>query len=185
MTEARQKIKDALIYYIDIRKFPDVTVSELTQLAQVGRSTFYRNYHDIYEVYESLVDDFLEKSTGIAYLSLIERSVSQGEIAEFLNRRELINESIGFNDRDAIVFDYIFDSRDFILIKSLHDKVLRMVADYQRQEGKSEEEANFYAKFCTSACILDTVAKYKKRNSFELDILPIAIRALIGGAEDV
>lgn len=64
--KTRQKIEAGLMQLLESRHLNQVTVSALCQLVKINRSTFYRNYHDTYDVYEQmerrLTEQFLRES---------------------------------------------------------------------------------------------------------------------------
>ncbi len=50
----RMVIKDSLMQLLEKKHLSEITVKELCELAQINRATFYRNYMDIYDVYEQI-----------------------------------------------------------------------------------------------------------------------------------
>lgn len=60
-----EKIEAAIVDFIDEGKFSEITVADITEKAGVGKSTFYRYYKDIYEVYGHLVDGFVERCENL------------------------------------------------------------------------------------------------------------------------
>ncbi|KAA8817348.1 TetR/AcrR family transcriptional regulator [Bifidobacterium callitrichos] len=44
-----------------------ITVTELTELADVNRVTFYAHYHDVYDMFDQLRLDLIEMYTGMTY----------------------------------------------------------------------------------------------------------------------
>src|SRR5512138_2151397 len=56
----RDRLGDALIALIQEKKFDDITVQEVLDRAQVGRSTFYMHYRDKDDLFLSDVEEFLE-----------------------------------------------------------------------------------------------------------------------------
>ena len=56
----RNALGDALIALIQERPFQDITVQDILDRAQIGRSTFYAHYRDKDDLFLSDVEDFLE-----------------------------------------------------------------------------------------------------------------------------
>lgn len=50
----RMVIKQALYELLETKHLPQITVKELCEKAQINRATFYRNYLDIYDLFEKL-----------------------------------------------------------------------------------------------------------------------------------
>lgn len=53
-------IKQALISLLKTRPFEKITVQDILDETPVTRSTFYKHYHDKYEIAEKMQDDFFE-----------------------------------------------------------------------------------------------------------------------------
>lgn len=49
-TYVREQLTQALLHLLQIKKLDDISVSELTQQAQVGRASFYRNYQSLSDI---------------------------------------------------------------------------------------------------------------------------------------
>lgn len=58
---ARQKIINAYLDSLKNKAYNKITVSSLIRKADVNRSTFYRNFLDIYDLYENICDETAEK----------------------------------------------------------------------------------------------------------------------------
>jgi AcrR family transcriptional regulator len=56
----RNALGDALIALIEERPYQDITVQDILDRAQIGRSTFYAHYRDKDDLFLSDVEDFLE-----------------------------------------------------------------------------------------------------------------------------
>lgn len=71
----KQKIQAALTLLKKEKHLDKIKVSEVTLLAGIGRSTFYRYYHDVYAVFEEMVDEFAERCIEIMkFFCLIRRA---------------------------------------------------------------------------------------------------------------
>lgn len=49
-TYVREQLTRALLYLLQTKKLDDISVSELTQQAQVSRASFYRNYQSLSDI---------------------------------------------------------------------------------------------------------------------------------------
>ena len=56
----KQLLRQALIKLLLEKEIKDITVIELTELADVNRGTFYLHYGNIYELYEQIEQDMLD-----------------------------------------------------------------------------------------------------------------------------
>lgn len=56
----RQAIRDVFIDLLQQKSLNKISVSEITNAANIGRGTFYLHYEDVYSLYEQLVNELLE-----------------------------------------------------------------------------------------------------------------------------
>lgn len=54
-------LKNNLLKLLDKKSITKITVTELCQLSQINRSTFYGHYQDIYDLFEQIETDFLNE----------------------------------------------------------------------------------------------------------------------------
>ena len=63
-TRTKVKIQRTLLELMEKKRFDNITVSDITDLAEINRSTFYRHYVDKYEllevIEENILNDFRE-----------------------------------------------------------------------------------------------------------------------------
>lgn len=60
----RMVIRDALYELLRTKHLPQVTVKEICERADINRATFYRNYQDIYDLFEKIEEELTEKALG-------------------------------------------------------------------------------------------------------------------------
>lgn len=58
----QQVIKSALFNLLKKKHLNEITVKDICQLADVNRSTFYRNYLDIYDLFEKVEQELTEQA---------------------------------------------------------------------------------------------------------------------------
>ena len=82
---AAEKIQQALVECLKEKMaIESITISYITEKAGVGKSTFYRNYKDIYDVYEQLVGGFAERCENVIARIFFENSLTIKEAAGIL-----------------------------------------------------------------------------------------------------
>lgn len=89
-TKTQRKIQEALLELMKAKKFEVITVSDITSLIDINRSTFYRHYLDKYDVLEKIENNIL------------------AEVQEF--HKSFIN------NIPTITIDSSFEIRDYITI---------------------------------------------------------------------
>lgn len=62
-TKTQRKIQEALLELMKTKKFEVITISDITSLIDINRSTFYRHYLDKYDVLEKIEDNILIEIT--------------------------------------------------------------------------------------------------------------------------
>lgn len=55
--KTKKALRSALFNLIESKKINQITVKEITDIADVNRSTFYLYYTDVYDMYESIQDE--------------------------------------------------------------------------------------------------------------------------------
>ena len=78
----RNRLGDALIALIQERPFDEITVQQVLDRAQIGRSTFYLHYRDKNDLFMSDVEEFLEHFSNLL-LKRAEKSDRVAPISEF------------------------------------------------------------------------------------------------------
>lgn len=58
----RMVVREALFELLKEKHLPQITVKEICGKAQINRATFYRNYSDIYDLFEQCEKELTEKA---------------------------------------------------------------------------------------------------------------------------
>ena len=70
LRRTQKLLREALIELIEQRGFDAITVGEITERALVSRATFYRNYHDKYDLAEQIFAEAMQAlSNAVSELS--------------------------------------------------------------------------------------------------------------------
>ena len=80
ITKTQKKFEESLLKLMETKKFEAITVNDITELADVNRSTFYRHYFDKYELLEKVEDNIL--NDVLTYQSNIINSINKNEITK-------------------------------------------------------------------------------------------------------
>ncbi len=59
--KTQKEIKDAFLTLLKEKKIEKIRVSEITELAEISRATFYLHFEDVYKLYESIEEDILSE----------------------------------------------------------------------------------------------------------------------------
>ena len=82
----KERLRQALTQLLLEKDIHDITVRELTDLADVNRGTFYTHYKDIYDLLEQTENAlFSELEECIPSGETAERRLEEGELTQVLN----------------------------------------------------------------------------------------------------
>ena len=59
--ETKQKLQTALLELLQEKNIEQITVMEVTERSQINRTSFYRYYLDVYDLYDQIIDSLVEK----------------------------------------------------------------------------------------------------------------------------
>lgn len=65
VNRTKRQIKTAFISLLSEKELSQITVSEITNQADIGRGTFYTHYQDIYDLYHSLINELAKDLLNI------------------------------------------------------------------------------------------------------------------------
>ena len=97
ITKTRKKFEESLLKLMETKKFEAITVNNITELANVNRSTFYRHYFDKYELLEKIEDNIL--NDVLTYQSNIINKINKNEIT-----------------KDFKLTDYVSPDKNFFIV---------------------------------------------------------------------
>lgn len=80
-------IRQALITLLKTKSFEKITVQDILDETPVTRSTFYKHYHDKYEIVEKMQDDFFETHT------ILSRELHSNPSTAFITLQKMLREN--------------------------------------------------------------------------------------------
>lgn len=99
ITKTQKKFEESLLQLMKSKKFEAITVNDITELADVNRSTFYRHYLDKYELLEKIEDNILNHV--ILYHSNTIKQIDKNNITKDFKITDYVN----INNNFFIVFE--------------------------------------------------------------------------------
>lgn len=63
--KTRKNIKDTFLSYLSVKPLSKITVAEIAKDLDINRGTFYLHYHDVFDLYDSFVDEVIYNSLMI------------------------------------------------------------------------------------------------------------------------
>lgn len=145
---AAEKIQQALVECLKEKMaIESITISYITEKAGVGKSTFYRNYKDIYDVYEQLIDGFMERCESLIMRVFFEKSLTVKEAVWIFMKSGAKRDNELFYARDAILINHSIENENAKVIDMLYDKAYDIVVKVSKRIGADDEAAHFGATF--------------------------------------
>lgn len=96
----KKRLNQSLIQLMEKKQITQITVKELTELADVNRGTFYFHYNDIYDMINKTEEEFFT-----VFEALFDRCPTNKEYSSALTKNYL-----------EAIFTFVYENRDFCKI---------------------------------------------------------------------
>lgn len=143
-----EKIRKVFIESLSAKiKIEEITVMYICERAGVSKSTFYRNYKDIYDIFEQLIGEFLERCETLVLKLFFEKSITINDVVISVVKNGLKRDNDYFYIRDVKLIEYSIEEGNAKVIDLLYDKTYSCIVRIAKQIGTDEEDAHFSAVF--------------------------------------
>lgn len=185
---AKEKTVAAVVKLIQDKSLHDITVSEVVSLADISRSTFYRNYHDVYAVFEEMVDGFAKRTLEYMLIYLFSDNGDK-LMSEEIDFSHFVEHDV-FLASDSAVVDYFLQKQNYDVFHQIIDSFRQAVCLYAEKFDIDMSKVDYYTKFSASSLFFGYLDDYKNGNAFNakfiksfrlLDVFNLAA----GGGNDV
>ena len=141
----KRRLHEALLALMHQKPVKEITIKELTDLANVNRGTFYFHYHDIYELLQAMEDDFFARFDAV-----INITVAKGNAYGYLMA---IFPFLGENHQFCQVFLSPHGDRAFV--ERVKGAVDAKCSAFWRNAAPSGDERRFalYNAFIINGCV--------------------------------
>lgn len=171
---AAEKIQGALVECLKEQiKLDELTIAELSKRAGVGKSTFYRHYKDIYDVYEQLVDGFMERVEALIVRAFFEKNITVKEAMWILMKSGAKKDNELFYAKDAILINYSIEIENARVIDMLYIKAHEILVKISKRIGADDEAANFGATFFLNGNIIPIMSALHAKGKLNLKTILI------------
>lgn len=157
--KTNKNIVDAFLKLRSTKSIEKITIKELSELAYINKTTFYRHYEDIYALSDTIENDLIEKC--VASITDTNSLVSK----EGLN--SLLATFISYKDSFKIIFS---GSRKDIAIHKFHDALLNKILQ-QHPEFNNDNEK----KILITTMIYGSFNAYQVHQDIDLDTISSCI----------
>ena len=171
-----EKIRLAFIECLKEKmKVNEITIDYLSKRAGVSKSTFYRNYKDIYDIYEQLVDEFLERVEDLIDKLLFEKSITTTELVFVLLKNGLKKDNKYFLARDVVLLDYSIGMGTSRIVELMYDKCYDCAIRLAKRMDIDDERADFGATFFLYGNIIPIIMTVHSEGKIELKTLMLTM----------
>lgn len=171
--KAKERIAEALAVLIKEKQIEDITVAELAQKADVSKSSFYRNFRDIYEVFEYLSNGFVNKVCDVM-LALVFNC--KYEDLKNMPRKidfNAVKQLLGFSDIDTDIVNYLLRVKNSKVFRSVVKLFVEAVVKYANEKGLDTDAVEYYTRFIANGIYYCMLTSYIDDGSFEMEFIEI------------
>ena len=144
--KTKAQIRQALTRLLMQKDLKDISVSELTDLADINRGTFYLHYRDVYDLFEQTENDILDNFTEI--------------IAKYRRRAQMplmpvLLETFRYVEANSETFIAILRTKETMFLS----RVVEMCRPQDQREWDSliangrQDDREYYYSFIAFGCI--------------------------------
>lgn len=150
--KTKRVLKDSLFKLLEQKSINRITVSELTRLADVNRSTFYFYYKDVYDMFEQIQDEIYE----VFAQDVISKANSLETLEDYI---EYVTRFIIFCKENAVVCKFVMaNDANNSLGKKIVNELERFVPDSTAFFAVSDPR--FYLTQFAISSFLNTIVKW-------------------------
>lgn len=146
--KTRRLLWDGLAKLMLKHDINEITVKDLTEAADINRSTFYTHYKDIYDLVNSMEAELLAEFDELISCSMDDAEDVHSQILPVL--KELYGR---LYEHKALVSAFLGPHGDASFIYSLQDLLSSKITGWWKNDSYDASLSSFYSAFCFSGCI--------------------------------
>lgn len=131
----RMVIREALYKLLKKNPLVHITVKEICEEAQINRATFYRNYRDIYDLFESIEQELSNEAFPEESIPQNLSNFLQGNVPESLSKFLQ-----GIYDNQVFYKEFYRHHLESQYVKQVVSVMQESVAEQIKAEGKFDEQ---------------------------------------------
>lgn len=147
---AKDRISEAVVELVRETDLSDITVSMVTEKAEVSKSTFYRYYHDIYCVYDELMKNFFDHCIKVFEDIYIKGNITLDDLQETSETNIFLPEIISFSYNEIFLFFNSLKIGANRVRKILYKRISEAIYD---NFHLNKESVTFFCDFFVTAVI--------------------------------
>ena len=136
--KTRKAIYNVLIDLLTQKELHKVTVQEISDTADINRTTFYKHFLDVYDLYDKLEQDILI-DWGMLVLDM-----------QALRSRDFFDKLVTYVDKNRNIFKMVFSSYAPVQLRSKFEKLLEGLLRKIEAEKKGTDIKDIKLSYQTS-----------------------------------
>lgn len=174
----KKRVEDALLDMLGKKNIDEITVGEFIEFANVSRSTFYRYYQDIYDVYDSLIEAFANRCMESIELLLNNKDAVKHFAENITPDWRVINQDL-LGDNDFRFFNHIVSgSLSTAILRKLDFYFTKLFYEYLINQGLDFDRADFYSKFILKSLLASYAYGFAQGKPFTAGPLDAAFKII-------
>ena len=143
--KTKNLIKNALATFLQSKELKNITVQEIAEKVDISRTTFYKYYYDVYDIYEQLEKEVLSE------LGILTLEFHENPSADF--SKELID----YIEQNPIIFKMIFSPHNTGELRckfsGMIEGVFRLIQSEKNSVDLKDDKLEYLSAFWSSGCI--------------------------------
>lgn len=136
--KTRKVIYNSLMELLTQKELHKVTVQEISDMADINRTTFYKHFLDVYDLYDKLEQEILIE-WGMLVLNM-----------QDLRSKEFFDSLVGYVDKNRNVFKMVFSSKAPGQLRARFEKLLEGLLQKIESEKKGADIKDIKLSYQTS-----------------------------------
>lgn len=142
-------IRQAFLELLTEKDMDSITVTEICNLADINRGTFYKYYSDIYDLFQQTCDAFLNELYNIIMISTDANDNKDRSI------NEMLNDALGIVSQNTDLLIILIKTKNFnVIVPKIITLLMPLMLDRLRNLYPMipENEMNYLAEFICGGC---------------------------------
>jgi len=157
--KTKSNIKRSLIELLKEKPINNISVTELTELADISRKTFYLHYNSIYEAKEDIDNDLITQlNTIISSISRESHSLNTYDIYSFFKQVNDITKK-----HSELVSYFISNTKQSSLYMKVKQILKNSILEWVNQNSSNPVYNDYLAEFVVSG-VLSTYVQWNNKN---------------------
>lgn len=172
--KTRKAIKNSLIKLMSEKDVSDITITEIAEVADINRKTFYAHYRDLYDILDEIENDLIEKLFHILNNADILKSM--------YNPYPLLKELTSEINKDFEFYKLLVQSKNYnSLLNKIQETFKTRFLELSKETIKTDREIlSFIIDFISSGITSVYKEWFSSERNISLEQLSKSLSLLIG-----